>query len=127
MKNMTRFWLLAVTLFGLIACGGQEAEEGHRIEASGREATDLEAVPAEVLAVAEIQRDIGMDLVPERVSNTLDTKFPGWAPERIIESDQGGGVVVYEFFGKTDEGEATKIEVKLEDGHAELLIDEWLH
>lgn len=163
-------------LLCLSACGGNDEEEGRKVEASGKEATDLGAVPAEVLAVAraampdleftaaeqetrdgneyyevggtlpdgseweldmtkvdgvwtvaETQRDIGMDLVPEAVSNALDTKFPGWAPLRIIESDQGGGVVIYEFFGKTDEGEATKIELKWEDGHAELLIDEWLH
>jgi hypothetical protein len=77
--------------------------------------------------VVEKQRDIGMDLVPEGVSNTLETKVPQWHPERIIESDQGDGVIIYEFFGKTEEGEATKIEVMWEDGQAELLIDEWLH
>lgn len=174
MKNMKRLWL--VTLLGLVACGGQDAEEGRTVEATGKVATDLGAVPAEVLAVAreampeleftaaeqetrdgneyyevggtlpdgsdweldmtrvngvwtvvETQRDIGMDLVPENVGNTLDTKFPGWHPERIIESNQGAGVVVYEFFGKTDKGEKTKVEVKWEDGHAELLLDEWLH
>jgi len=176
MKHITRRWLVPVISLVLAACGGQDAEEGRKVDASGKEATDLDAVPVEVLAVAhaampdlnvseaeyetrdgneyydvggtlpdgseweldmtkvdgvwtvvETQRDIGMELVPEGVSNTLDTKFPGWHPERIIESDQGGGVVVYEFFGKTNEGEATKVEVKWEDGHAELLIDEWLH
>jgi len=176
MKNMTRLWLVSVTLIGLTACGGEDAEEGRKVDASGKVDAELGAVPAEVLAAAhaampdlnigeaeyetrdgneyydvggtlpdgseweldmtkvdgvwtvvETQRDIGMELVPEGVSNTLDTKFPGWHPERIIESDQGSGVVVYEFFGKTNEGEATKVEVKWEDGHAELLIDEWLH
>lgn len=176
MKRMTRLGLVSVVLLCLSACGGSDEEEGRKVEASGKQATDLSAVPAEVLAVAraampsleltaaeqetrdgneyyevggilpdgseweldmtivdgvwvvaETQRDIGMELVPERVNNTLETKFPGWAPERIIESDQGGGVVVYEFFGKTEEGESTKVEVKWEDGHAELLLDEWLH
>lgn len=176
MKNMTQLWLVPATLFALSACGGQDAESGRKVDASGKEATDLGAVPAEVLAVVhaampelnvseaeyetrdgneyydvggtladgseweldmtridgvwtlvEKQRDIAMNLVPQGVGNTLDTKFPGWAPERIIESDQGNGVIIYEFFGKTDEGAATKIEVMWEDGRAELLIDEWLH
>jgi hypothetical protein len=78
-------------------------------------------------AVVEKQRDIGMDLVPDHVAGALETKFPEWHPDRIIESDQGDGVVIYEFFGKDDAGEATKIEIKYADGHAELLLDEWLH
>lgn len=176
MKNGTRLWLASLTLLGLTACGGQDAEEGRNVDASGKESADLDAVPAAVLAAAhtampelvvgvaeyetrdgneyydvggtlpdgseweldmtkvdgawtvvEKQRDIGMDLVPEGVSNTLETKVPQWHPERIIESDQGDGVIIYEFFGKTEEGEATKIEVMWEDGQAELLIDEWLH
>ncbi|HNP65434.1 MAG TPA: hypothetical protein PKH39_15975 [Woeseiaceae bacterium] len=168
---------LAVALSVLLsACGGDDANEGRKVDASGKEVTGLDSVPAEVLAaakaarpdlvisgaefetrngkeyydvggtlpdgsewelditridgvwtVAEVQRDIGMDLVPEPVSGVLETKFPGWSPNRIIESDQGDGVVVYEFFGKDTEGENTKVEVKLEEGHAELLIDEWVH
>ena len=174
MRNLKVICL--ATLISLGACGGQDAEVGRKVDASGKVDTELDAVPEEVLAVAlaampelkvaeaeyetrdgneyydvggtlpdgseweldmtkidgvwtvvEKQRDIGMELVPEGVSNTLDTKLPGWHPDRIIESDQGDGVIVYEFFGKTNEGEATKVEVKWEDGHAELLIDEWLH
>jgi hypothetical protein len=80
-----------------------------------------------VWTVVETQRDIGMELLPDGVSNALDSKFPTWRPERIIESDQGDGVIIYELFGKTEDGETTKIEIKWEQGHAELLIDEWLH
>jgi hypothetical protein len=176
MKNRMQRVLIAMTALAFSACSGPEEETGHRVDASGKVATELSAVPADVLAavhaampdlnvsaaeyetrdgneyydvggtvadgseweldmtkingvwtVVEKQRDIGMDLVPKGVGNTLDTKFPGWAPERIIESDQGKGVTIYEFFGKTETGEATKIEVLWEDGRAELLIDEWLH
>ena len=175
-RSVQKLFLAATLSILLSACGGDEANEGRRVEASGKEATGLESVPAEVLAaakaarpdlvlsgaefetrdgkeyydvggtlpdgsewelditriddvwtVAEVQRDIGMDLVPDPVSGVLETKFPGWSPQRIIESDQGDGVVVYEFFGKDADGDDTKIEVKLEQGHAELLIDEWLH
>ena len=179
MKNMTRPLLVAALLLGLVACGGSDAPElaaGHKVDASGKEATDIGAVPAEVLAAAhaampelsiseaeyetrdgneyydvggtlpdgseweldmtkvdgrwtvvEKQRDIEMDLVPERVSGALETKLPEWHPHRIIESDQGDGVIIYEFYGKDEAGEVTKVEIKWAEGHAELLVDEWLH
>lgn len=174
MKNIRCGVLVSVLASCLVACGGNN--DGRKVAASGKAATDLGAVPAEVLAaakakrpqmaitqaeyetrdgreyydvggtmpdgsawelditkidgvwtVAEVQRDIGMQLVPEHVGGVLETKFPGWSPNRIIESDQGDGVVVYEFFGEDNDGEDTKVEVKYEDGHAELLIDEWVH
>jgi hypothetical protein len=158
------------------ACGGPEPSEGRKVDASGKEATDLDALPAEVLAVArasqpelnvseaeyetrdgneyydvggtmpdgseleldmtkingvwtvvETQRDIDMSTVPDAVSEALLGEYPGWSVDRIIESDQGDGVIVYEFFGKDDGGQETKIEVKLENGQTELLVDEWKH
>lgn len=77
--------------------------------------------------VVEIQRDIGLDVVPDTVRATLAAALPDWEPQRIIESDQGDGVVIYEFFGPGDSGETKKIEVKLAGGAAELLKDEWVH
>jgi hypothetical protein len=68
-----------------------------------------------------------MDVLPEGVGNLLGGKFPEWQPERIIESDQGDGTIIYEFFGKDDAGEATKIEIKWSEQQAELLLDEWVH
>lgn len=176
MKITTRFTLILILVFGLVACGKPDAGEGRKVDASGKEATSLDALPAEVLAVAkasqpelnvseaeyetrdgneyydvggtlpdgseleldmtkingvwtvvETQRDIDMAVVPDAVGAALSSKLPGWSPDRIIESDQGGGVIVYEFFGKDDGGQDTKIEVKLEGGQAELLVDEWAH
>jgi len=80
-----------------------------------------------VWTVVETQRDIEMDSTPDAVAKALESKVSGWSPDRIIESDQGDGVVIYEFFGKDDDGEDTKIEVKFEGGQAEVLVDEWLH
>ena len=80
-----------------------------------------------VWTVVETQRDIKFETTPKAVANSLKSKAPGWSPERIIESDQGNGVVIYEFFGKDDDGEETKIEVKFEGGQAEVLVDEWVH
>lgn len=163
-------------MFGIAACGGQDAEEGRKVDASGKDETALDAVPAEVLAVAkaaqpelavgeveyetrdgneyydvggtlpdgseleldmtmidgvwtvvETQRDIGTDLLPAGVGDLLSGKFPEWQPDRIIESDQGDGVIIYEFFGKTETGDDTKIEIKWAQEQAELLVDEWVH
>jgi hypothetical protein len=176
MKSTSRIALISILVFGLAACVTPNAGEGRKVDASGKEDIDLDAVPAEVLAAArasqpeldlreaeyetrdgneyydvggtmpdgselelditriggvwtvvETQRDIEMGETPKLVVNSLHAKAPGWSPDRIIESDQGDGVVIYEFFGKDADGEETKIEVKFEDGQAEVLVDEWLH
>lgn len=77
--------------------------------------------------VVEFQRDIGMDSVPEMVGAALAAGVPDWIPTRIIESDQGDGTVVYEFFGPGTDAEPEKHEVKWTDGVADLLVDEWAH
>lgn len=78
-------------------------------------------------AVVEFQRDIGIGTAPEAVRAALEGARSGWVAERIIESDQGDGTVIYEFFGVDDAGEALKIEVKWSDQVAEVLVDEWAH
>ena len=169
------FILPAILLLGA-ACTDAGETEGRKVEASGKEATALDAVPADVLAAAlaarpdlsieqaeyetrdgneyydvggtlpdgseleldmtkvdgtwtvvEFQRDIGMDLVPADVARVLAAGVPGWEPARIIESDQGNGTVIYEFFGPAAGPDTVKHEVKWQDGAAELLADEWLH
>ena len=80
-----------------------------------------------VWTVVEFQRDIGMNLVPEMVAVALAAGVPDWTPTRIIESDQGDGTVIYEFFGPRTDDELEKHEVKWSDGMAELLVDEWAH
>ena len=80
-----------------------------------------------VWTVVEFQRDIGMDLVPEMVAAALAAGVPDWTPTRSIESDQGDGTVIYEFFGPGTDDELEKREVKWTDGMAELLVDEWAH
>lgn len=80
-----------------------------------------------VWTVVEFQRDIGMDLVPAAVATALEAGVADWMPTRIIESDQGDGTIIYEFFGPGDGEEQEKHEVKWRDGSAELLVDEWAH
>lgn len=77
--------------------------------------------------VVEIQRDISLGETPAIVQVALFENAPDIDPARIIESDQGGGVVVYEFFTRAANGEEQKYEVKLENDAAEFLTEEWAH
>ena len=74
-------------------------------------------------SIAEIQRDLTLEQCPEPVVKLYKQKVPGVSPKRIIESDQGDGVIVYEFY--TLEGEQEKkYEIKLA---VEFLKKEWKH
>ena len=77
--------------------------------------------------VVEIQRDITFAQTPTPVRDALEAQVPGAAPDRIIESDQTDGVVIYEFFIRGDDGAETKFEVKYAGGEAEFLTEEWAH
>lgn len=176
----SRHAILAVAWLVLAAaCGGhhdEAAAPGKTVQTTGKEATALEQVPAEVLAAAraarpdlsiaeaehelrdgqdyfdvggllpdgsemeldmtrvdgawtvvEFQRDIDISAVPDTVAAALDVAQPDWLPERIIESEQADGIVIYEFFGKTGEAQPIKVEVKWDDPVAEVLQDEWVH
>ncbi|HWM27587.1 MAG TPA: hypothetical protein VNQ14_03940 [Woeseiaceae bacterium] len=168
-------WLASTIV--LAACGGAHPGHGQSVETTGKEATGLAAVPAEVLraardarpelqidsaehevrngqeyydiagkmpdgseleldmttvdggwAVVEIQQDVSMADIPDRARQALSSANPDWVPTRIIESDQGDGVIIYEFFLGPGAGAAeTKVEVKWENGAAEVLRDEWVH
>ncbi len=81
-----------------------------------------------VWTVVEVQRDIVYAEVPVPVADILAAAVPGWEAERIIESDQGEGTIIYEFFGPGGvSGERIKYEVKWADNSAELLSEEWAH
>jgi len=73
--------------------------------------------------IAEIQRDLTLEQCPEPVVNLYKQKVVDVEPRRIIESDQGGGVIVYEFYTLEKEKEK-KYEIKLS---VEFLEKEWKH
>jgi hypothetical protein len=76
--------------------------------------------------VMEVQRDIGIDELPSSVRGVLSASLGDWQPDRIIESDQGDGLVIYEFLA-TDGNDTVKHEVKWTESGAELLTEEWAH
>lgn len=78
-------------------------------------------------AVVEFQRDIDIGTVPSEVRTALQGAQPDWVPQRIIESEQADGIVIYEFFGVAADGEPIKVEVKWDDPVAAVLMDEWAH
>ena len=78
-------------------------------------------------AIVETQRDIAWEVAPAAVRDSLKAAAPDFLLRRIIESDQGDGIVIYEFFGSQDGAPETKLEVRYADGAAELLTEEWAH
>ena len=77
--------------------------------------------------VVETQRDIEPGAAPAAVQGQLKKEFPNFRPRRLIESDQGSGIIIYEYFGPAADGSDTKIEVRYEAGEAEILEEEWVH
>ena len=74
-------------------------------------------------SIAEIQRDLTLEQCPEPVVKLYREKVANIEPKRIIESDQGNNVIVYEFYTKED-GKEKKHEIKLT---IEYLETEWTH
>lgn len=73
--------------------------------------------------IVEIQRDLTLEQIPEPVSKLYSHRLGSVIPRRIIESDQGNGVIIYEFFSKKANKEY-KHEIKME---VEFLEQEWKH
>ncbi|TYK67015.1 hypothetical protein [Colwellia echini] len=73
--------------------------------------------------IVEIQRDLVILQCPEMVLNVL----PDISPQRIIESDQTNGIVIYEFYTVDENNKEGKYEVKVENNQAVLLTKEWTH
>ena len=73
--------------------------------------------------IAEIQRDLSLEQCPKAVADLFTTSVPNVTPARIIESDQGDGVIIYEFYTVENKLER-KYEIKMQ---VELLEKEWKH
>lgn len=73
--------------------------------------------------IAEIQRDLSEEQCPKSVIMLFRQQVKEVAIARIIESDQGDGVVIYEFY-TVEKGQEKKYEIKRE---LSFLEKEWKH
>lgn len=76
--------------------------------------------------VVEIQRDVAFGDMPAAAQTAARAATGAFAPERIIESAQTDGSVIYELFAPSQPAEPA-MEVRVKDGKAEILTERWPH
>lgn len=120
---------------------GMTVTEAERKEREGRIYYDVEGTKADgseieidvlqgadgKLSAVEVQRDIDWATAPEQVRAAAAAKKDAFTPERVIESRQvEGGETIYELFapGKPKE---PAMEVRWQNGKAEVLGERWAH
>ena len=121
------------------AVPGIKIEGAERKEREGRVYYDVEGqradgteVELDVLkeatgySIVEIQRDLPWSDAPEFVRSAAAGSEKAFEPVRVIESKQTDGSVIYELFA---DGAPAKpsLEVRVVDGKAEVLKEEWKH
>lgn len=78
--------------------------------------------------VVETQRDIAFSAAPEPVRAAILSSDPAFRPNRVIESRQEGGLIIYELYAPAgDEPQGRKVEIKWDGRQASLLDEEWAH
>lgn len=100
--------------------------EGTRPDGSEVEIDVLQGPDGKLTAV-EVQRDIDWATAPAAVRGAAAAKKDAFAPERVIESRQvDSGATIYELFapGKPKE---PAMEVRWQNGKAEVLGERWAH
>ncbi|WP_049722758.1 hypothetical protein [Gilvimarinus polysaccharolyticus] len=116
----------------------QEAEQESK---HGNQYLDLEGLTADgseiefdmllnkqkIWEIVEIQRDLELADCPTPVRELYNKTFESQPAQRIIESKQMTGAVIYEFYFVSQDGETRKSEIKLEEDMAILLEKEWQH
>ena len=118
---------------------GIQIEEAERKEREDRVYYDVEGkrpdgseVELDVLQegdgykVVEIQRDIEWSAAPEVARAAAASAPNAFEPVRVIESTQTDGSVIYELFA-AGSPEKPSLEVRVADGKAEVLKEEWKH
>lgn len=119
---------------------GFELREAESESKHGNQYLDLEGVTAEgkeiefdmllneqnLWEVVEIQRDLSLDECPQPVRELYHEHFEAPEPQRIIESKQMDGLIIYELYF-VEAGQTTKSEIKLDGDTATLLEEEWTH
>jgi hypothetical protein len=121
------------------AVPGMQIEGAERKEREGRVYYDVEGkrvdgseVELDVLhegegyKIVEIQRDIPWAEAPEAARSAAAASEKAFEPVRVIESTQTDGAVIYELFAE-GKPEKPSLEVRVVDGKAEVLQEEWMH
>ena len=76
--------------------------------------------------IVEIQRDLDWADVPDEVRAAAEASRAGLTPERVIESVQTDGTVIYELFAPGEPADPA-MEVSFADGVAKVLEERWPH
>lgn len=118
---------------------GMTIAEAERKEREGRVYYDVEGrradgseVELDILQegagfrVVEIQRDISWADAPAAARAAAAAQPAAFAPERVIESTQTDGSVIYELFAAGRPAEPA-MEVRMRHGRAEVLRERWAH
>jgi hypothetical protein len=121
------------------AVPGIQVEGAERKEREGRVYYDVEGqradgteVELDVLkeatgySIVEIQRDMAWSEVPDFVRSAAAASEKPFEPVRVIESKQTDGSVIYELFAQGVTAKPS-LEVRVVDGKAEVLKEEWKH
>lgn len=121
------------------AVPGMQIEGAERKEREGRVYYDVEGkrpdgseVELDLLQegegykVVEVQRDIPWSEAPEAARAAAAESEKAFEPVRVIESTQTDGSVIYELFAE-GKPEKPSLEVRVVDGKAEVLKEEWMH
>lgn len=98
--------------------------EGTRTDGSEVELDMLQ--DGESLTVVEIQRDLAWKDVPGVVAAAARTAPGAFEPERVIESTQADGSIIYELFAPGKKSEPA-MEVQVKDGKAVVLGTRSIH
>ncbi len=121
------------------AVPGIQIEGAERKEREGRVYYDVEGKRADgseveldllqegdAYKVVEIQRDIAWIEAPEAARSVAAASEKAFEPVRVIESTQTDGSVIYELFAQ-GAPEKPSLEVRVVEGKAEVLEEEWMH
>lgn len=98
--------------------------EGRRPDGSEIELDILQE--GDTFKVVEIQRDISWSEAPQAARDAAAGAQKPFEPVRVIESKQTDGSVIYELF-VAGAPEKPALEVRLVEGKAEVLKEEWPH
>ena len=121
------------------AVPGMQIDGAERKEREGRVYYDVEGkrsdgseVELDVLQqgseyqIVEIQRDIPWTEAPAVARTAFASSERAFEPVRVIESTQTDGTVIYELFA-AGAPEKPSLEVRVTEGKAEVLKEEWMH